>query len=234
MKLPVTSEENDGREPEGVQMSFRFVNLMCTLTFALACGSNVVDAGKLPDDTGTDDGASSESSQVVPDTSAPDAGTRGGSGCAIPDLGRYRLVFDSDGGKLERRIYSMRADGTELEPLTAPGELAREPALSPDGQNLAYVTVDGIRLMSMATGQSELLVPGGDRPSWSPDGLRLLHRQCNVIGPGVCLSFAVVLSDRTEVQYPLAGDYTELSADGSTIVTSASSPDANGDNVAVS
>ena len=89
-------------------MSFRFVNLMCTLTFALACGSNVVDAGKLPDDTGSEGDNVSElvdaGKEVAPDTSTPDAGTPAGSGCAIPNLGRYRLIFDSDGGKLERRI----------------------------------------------------------------------------------------------------------------------------------
>jgi Tol biopolymer transport system component len=194
-------------------MSFRFVNLMCTLTFALACGSNVVDAGKLPDETGNASEFVDAGSQVVPDTSSPDAGTPGGSGCAIPDLGRYRLVFDSDGGKLERRIYSMRADGTELEALTPPGELAREPALSPDGKSLAYVTPEGIRLLSMVTGQSELLVPDGEKPTWSADGLYLFHLICP--RQQSCASSMTNLADRSTADNSFITYDMDLSADGS-------------------
>jgi Tol biopolymer transport system component len=202
-------------------MSFRFVNLMCTLTFALACGSNVVDAGKLPDEIGNDGDNVAESvdagSQGVPEPSTPDAGASGGSGCAIPDLGRYRLVFDSDGGKLERRIYSMRADGTELEPLTPPGELAREPQLSPDGKNLAYVTPEGIRLLSMTTGQSELLVPNGDHPTWSADGLRLFHQVCEPHSAGPC-SWVLTLADRSTTYDTYGSADMDLSVDGSAAV----------------
>lgn len=202
-------------------MSFRFVNLMCTLSLALACGSDVVDVGTLPDDIGGDDGKGAEfvdaGNEVVPETQAPDAGTPSASGCAIPDLNRYRLVFDSDGGKLERRIYTMRADGTELEALTPPGELAREPTVSPDGKNLAYVTPEGIRLLSMATGQSELLVPYGDNPKWSADGLRLFHKACE---PGqVCLYWALTLADGSR-ESSYVDETMDLSADGSMAVHS--------------
>ncbi len=201
-------------------MSFRFVNLMCTLSFALACGSDVVDAGRLPDDIGSDDGNGAEfvdaGNEVVPDTQTPDAGTHGGSGCAIPDLNRYRLVFDSDGGKLERRIYSMRADGTELEALTPPGELARKPTVSPDGKSLAYVTPEGIRLLSMVTGQSELLVPNGDNPKWSADGLRLFHKTCEP-GQIQCFYYVLTLADGS-LESSYVGDTMELSPDGSKAV----------------
>lgn len=198
-------------------MSFRFVNLVCTLSFALACGSDVIDAGKLPEEVGGDEGNGSEfvdaGNEVAPDTNLPDGGNASGSECAIPDLGRYRLVFDSDGGKLERRIYTMRADGTELEALTPPGELAREPALSPDGKNLAYVTPDGIRLRSMATGQSELLVEYGDLPKWSADGLRLFYKTC-APGDVSCFYWGLTLADGS-LESSYVDDTMELSADGS-------------------
>ena len=191
---------------------------LCALTLSLACGSSVVDAGALPE--GTDGNGISESpdagSNITPGT--PDEADPTGLGCTIADLGRYRLVFDSDSGRLERRIYSMRADGTELEALTPIGELAREPALSPDGSQLAYVTPEGIRLLTLATGESELLMPGGDQPSWSADGLRLFHRVCSSsYGCGIN---AIALADRS-IEY-FAGDQVasspEVSPDGSTLV----------------
>src|SRR5688572_29316124 len=125
------------------------------VALAVGCGADSVNVGDRPDPIGGDD--------------SPDAGGSfidGNPSCNIPDLGQYRLLFDSDGGRLERRIYSMRADGTELEALTPPEELAREPALSPDGKLLAYVTPEGVRLRDMASGQSELVVPGTDLPQW--------------------------------------------------------------------
>jgi hypothetical protein len=104
------------------------------------------------------------------------------------DLNRYRRVFDSDGGKLERRIYAMRADGTELEALTRPESL-----------------------MSMVTGQSELLVPGGDQPTWSADGLRLFHLTCPI--QAACASAVLNLGDRSVDESFVIYDM-DLSADG--------------------
>jgi Tol biopolymer transport system component len=69
----------------------------------------------------------------------------------------------------------MRADGTELEAITPIEELAREPALSPDGAQLAYTTPEGIKLRDMATGQTELLPDSDSQPAWSPDGARLVY-----------------------------------------------------------
>jgi len=149
----------------------------------------------------------------TPDTDSPT-----GTGCTNADLGRYRLVFDSDGGRLERRIYSMRADGTELEALTPPGELAREPALSPDGSQLAYVTPEGIRLLTLATGESELLLPSADQPSWSPDGLRLFHRGCTPDNYS-CGILAITLANRSfESFVNTPASSAEASSDGATLV----------------
>jgi len=223
-------------------MSFRFVNFMvgsgqwqrvsgarsrayglCAIALALACGSNVVDAGTLPEPVGGTGVAGSAGAGGEGTRDSPDAGNQlGSSGCANPDLGRYRLVFDSDGGRLERRIYSMRADGTDLEALTPPGEIAREPALSPDGTRLAYSTLEGVRLLTLATGESELFMAGVDQPTWSPDGLTLFSRtcgdQCNVTG--------LAVTDKSYVAFfggtALSG--AAFSADGSTIVYDYSTP----------
>lgn len=134
-----------------------------------ACGSGVVDVGDQPDDGSA--GADGSGDGFLPDPTTPP--------CNLPGLDQHRLLFDSDAGGLERRIYSMRADGTGLEALTPPGELAREPAMSPDGNTLAYATPEGVKLLDMRTGQSELLVPGVSQPAWSPDGTMLTYRSGN-------------------------------------------------------
>ncbi len=164
-----------------------------------ACGSNVVDVGDEPGAADTRDaGAIGPTLRV--DSGSPD--DIGASKCAIENLRQYRLVFDSDGGKLERRIYSMRADGSELQALTPVDELAREPAVSPDGTQLAYTTPEGIKLLDLGTGQSELLVPEADQPAWSPDGTRLAYR----IGlePNTAL-VVLLLSDRASEAHYLSG-----------------------------
>jgi Tol biopolymer transport system component len=140
------------------------------LLFVLSgCGSATVDAGSL-----SNGGSGGTEANLLPD--AGNMPVSGAKPCTTPELAGCRLVFDSDGGKLERRIYWMRADGTEVEALTPPEELAREPAMSPDGSKLAYVTSEGIKLLDMATRQSELLVAYGDQPAWSLDGTLLALR----------------------------------------------------------
>lgn len=168
---------------------------------ALGCGADSVDVGDRPLDA---DGS-------------PDAGgslVDGNPPCNIPDLGQYRLLFDSDGGRLERRIYSMRADGTEIEALTPTEQLAREPALSPDGTMLAYVTPEGLMLRDMASGQSELLVPGGEQPQWAFDGTRLIYRQATLgCFEQVTMPDRVVLSEESRCDWRWTSP--DLAPDGS-------------------
>lgn len=137
----------------------------CVALVALGCGADSVNVGDRPDPIGGED--------------SPDAGGSfidGNTRCNIPELGQYRLLFDSDGGRLERRIYSMRADGTELEALTPEGEFAREPALSPDGTRVAYTTPEGVKILDLATRQSALLAADADQPAWSVDGAQIAFR----------------------------------------------------------
>lgn len=137
------------------------------------CGSHVIDAGHLPEVGAA--GTSGAAGNAGADAGNSSSNTPQGN-CTVPDLDRYRIVFDSDGGKLERRIYSMRADGSDLQPLTPADEFAREPAVSPDGTQLAYTTPEGIKLMQLDSGEAELIVPGADWLTWSRDGSRIVYR----------------------------------------------------------
>lgn len=193
------------------------------------CGADSVDVGDRLDtvsSAGTDNASELDAGTSGGGQGSGGQGGGGGSACSIPNLGQYRLLFDSDGSQLERRIYSMRADGTEVEPLTPPEELAREPALSPDGSQLAYTTPEGIRLRDMASGQSELVVPMAELPAWSPDGGRLIYRK---IGPGNCFE-QMRLPERivADGDVLLCDGYAtsmDLTPDGSTLVYVYTTPD---------
>ncbi len=121
-----------------------------------------------------------------------------------PPPGSYSLVFSRRApGGADYDLYAARGDGSGLERLVSgPGD-DRDPALSPDGQRMVYVTeVDGARelvLLRMAappatptaaaeaateapavgaaSGAQVLTRLGGSRtssPSWSPDGARVV------------------------------------------------------------
>jgi hypothetical protein len=189
------------------------------VTLSLACGANSVNVGDRPEPIGGGE--------------SPDAGgslVDGSTRCNIPDLGQYRLLFDSDGGRLERRIYSMRADGTEIEPITPPEELAREPALSPDGRQLAYTTPEGIRLRDMDSGQSQLVAPQSDQPMWSHDGSHLFCRDSAdpLFGGSGCVRRIAVSNGAVVEDECVFGGASSTSAaltpDDSSVVQGATSP----------
>ncbi len=99
-----------------------------------------------------------------------------------PD-GRSVVVREND-PETGRDLWLWRVDGTEsdAEPLVQTPASEREPAVSPDGRFLAYV--------SDATGRSEVYVrpfprgsgtrqvsfEGGTEPVWAPDGRELFYR----------------------------------------------------------
>ena len=51
-----------------------------------------------------------------------------------------------------------------------------DPAVSPDGQLIAYVRDGQIWLMRPDGSEQRQLTTGGFRPVWSPDGRRLVYR----------------------------------------------------------
>jgi hypothetical protein len=95
----------------------------------------------------------------------------------------YALVTRAADGTLRARIASVRADGADPLPVTAPGEYAdAEPAWSPDGRTIAFVRTGGtaagdVWLVDARAGNERPLMaaavePSGAQraPAWSPDG----------------------------------------------------------------
>lgn len=106
-----------------------------------------------------------------------------------------RLVYASD-GIVGGDLYSLRADGGELGRLTSDGG-NDNPAWSPNGERIAYVHTERVRLPSglfrLDAEISLVSAAGGDRrrltndagqkyaPQWSPDGSRIVYSR---LGPG--------------------------------------------------
>ncbi|HKO04941.1 MAG TPA: winged helix-turn-helix domain-containing protein [Candidatus Acidoferrales bacterium] len=82
----------------------------------------------------------------------------------------------------ERTLWRSRVDGTERLQLTFSPVEALLPQWSPDGQRIVYMARAPrghwkLRLISIAGGESEQLLPGQEdegNPSWSPDGSTLV------------------------------------------------------------
>jgi hypothetical protein len=97
----------------------------------------------------------------------------------LPQLrGRiYYPVYDNDPERLTFDIYAMQLDTGQRELVVAQ---ASQPALSPEGQRLAYRSwkagEPGIAVLDLEDSSVSTWVdePALARPSWSPDGLRLL------------------------------------------------------------
>lgn len=96
-----------------------------------------------------------------------------------PPVPSGHIVFISsrDGKK---KLYVMKADGTEQHPLTTGTSEDETPRWSPDGSKIAYVSTvndnTDIYILDLATGKSQRLTTDSARdaaPSWSPDGTRL-------------------------------------------------------------
>lgn len=88
------------------------------------------------------------------------------------------IVYSSDRtGQFELYVKQVARGGREIA-LTADGKENIEPAWSPDGANIAYVSVRerGIFIISSLGGQPRRLTTFGSQPAWSPDGTRIVFR----------------------------------------------------------
>jgi Tol biopolymer transport system component len=101
------------------------------------------------------------------------AGASGGGG-GVPVASW--IFFDSLRG-LNRDIYAVHADGSSLRRITTSSATEREPAVSPDGKQLAYSSDETgtfeVFLMPLPGGTPRQLtndVAGAGQPAWSPDG----------------------------------------------------------------
>ena len=168
-----------------------------------SCASDTADVGDMPetasnttsnnDSGGSDGNESSDSTGPSSSTTGSGSGGSGGDGDTnstnnttgfdgllncdgfASELDSRWIVFDSDAGKLERRIYAVEMNGSDApRPLTPADVLAREPALSPDGTELAYVADERIRVLNLSSGEDRDIVAGTE-PAWSPDGSSLAY-----------------------------------------------------------
>lgn len=106
---------------------------------------------------------------------------------------RSRIVFVSDregpdpsGDRGNQEVYIMNADGTQQKRLTNAKGMDTNPALSPDGQRVAFTSarsgkleifvmnVDGTTPRQLTNFTSRGL--GAAEPAWSPDGKRIAFR----------------------------------------------------------
>jgi Tol biopolymer transport system component len=164
--------------------------LLLTTPAFTACGGRALGAGQT--DTGGaagadgQDAAGSAGGSGAGGTSGGNSSRGGGGGEALepsppsPACDEIRdrwLLFDSDQGKLARRLYAIRGDGTDRrEILPVHDGLFSQPALSLDGTLLAHVDSGTVYVHDLASGAVNLSFPG-DQPTWSPDVTELaFHR----------------------------------------------------------
>jgi hypothetical protein len=152
---------------------------------------------------------------------------------AIP---QPQIAFVSERDGLPQ-IYLIHQDGSGLRALTSEAEGACQPAWSPDGAQLAYISPcpdlqerydrASIFVLTLATGRSDListLATGDYDPAWSPDGSRLAFTSLQTGKPQIFIySFesgqATILMNRSIINRMPA-----WSPDGSQIVYVAPSP----------
>jgi Tol biopolymer transport system component len=88
-----------------------------------------------------------------------------------------RLVFVSDRDGLAA-LYWRRLPGDRERRLTFGSEPAGEPAISPDGTRVAFSMNGRVAVVTVATGEEQVLTFGVDGtdadPAWMPDGRRLV------------------------------------------------------------
>lgn len=197
--------------------------------------------------------ASTQISDIIGDTPTPQVSSTSGDVAVVPSITptqpldptpsverQQQIAFVSERGDGVPQVWLVNQDGSELERLTDEPQGACQPAWSPDGMKLVYISpCEGkadryddasLILLNLQTGASEVLslVRSGDYdPAWSPDGAKIAYTSLQTGKPQVfiydlALRSSVRLMDRSTISRQPA-----WSADGSLIAFVAPHPITN-------
>ena len=112
--------------------------------------------------------------------------------------GTVVYVSDRDGIPA---LYWRRFPGESEKRLTFGSEAVAEPAISPDGSRVAFSMNGRIGLVSLASGDSQVLTLGVDwkdaQPAWLPDGRRLVVVSRRRVGEPASLHLLEPAADRS-------------------------------------
>jgi Tol biopolymer transport system component len=129
-----------------------------------------------------------------------------GRASALPDEVRGTLVFVSDRSGIDSLYVRHLPDGRDerLLTLTTP---AREPALSPDGKQVAFTVGGRIGVVSVAGGAVRFLTAGtewkDEAPAWRPDGRALVVAARTAETEGRDLHEILLDADADAARHPL-------------------------------
>ena len=142
----------------------------------------------------------------------PQCGPYSPPAASLQFAGRSRsIVYESVCPSPFSYLYAMDSDGTDLHELTAVQAPATQPAISPDGTEIAYTGSSGILVANVDGTNTRVLAKPTSKPTrctrdssptWSPDGKTILYAE-DVFGFG---SRCEPPSDRPELlTVPAAG-----------------------------
>lgn len=113
-----------------------------------------------------------------------------------------RIAFASDrAGNFD--IYTMSAQGTDVQRLTFDPAPERDPAWSPDGKQIAFTRKKGLTdftgdiFVMNADGTNQHRLVRGGAPKFSPDGKQMAYHALIGEGPGIPLSIWIINLDGT-------------------------------------